>query len=165
VGGPKVLFLPFCDRVVVYILGYLGDDGGAEFVLHVRQQTAGIESLECRIGLLKRVLGIAVVGKSDIDTHRQLALRSITVGRDGALRQVIADDLAFQFQIAAFAKNLQPRLALIEVAQALREIIGQRGVNHRCIVREVGDRNGVGGLIVDIRAVEFIADAAALEGK
>ena len=55
--------LPFRYRIVVDIFGDFGYHGGAEFVLHIIEQAAGVEGLIGCIGFVERFFGVNVVGK------------------------------------------------------------------------------------------------------
>ena len=94
------------------------------------------------------------------DADGEFAFRGVAVCADGSLRDIISDDLAFEFQVTAFAQDGESRLALEEIANGFREAVAEVGVDHRGVVREVGDGDRVRGLIIDVRTVEFIADAA-----
>ena len=157
--------LPTGDGVVIDVFRNLGNHHGAEFVLHIRQEAAGVESLVSRVGLVKGLLGVDVIGETYGDPDGQFALGSIAVGRDSPLRDVITDNLALQLQVTALAENLEPCLALVDVTDALGEVVAEGWVDHRRVVREVGDRDGVGGLVVDVGTVELVADGATAQDE
>ena len=152
--------LPFGNRIVIDILSYFLDDDIAELVLYVVQHTRGVERLVRRIGLVKGVFGVDVVGEMYLDADSQFALRRIAVHGDGSLGEVVSDDGAFEFEIASLTEKLEPCLALVEVPDSLCEVVGEGGVDQRRVVREIGYGDGMGGLVVDVRAVEFIGDGA-----
>ena len=151
-------FLPLRDGVVVYILCNFGDHDGAEFVLYVAEHLAGIEGLIRRVGLIKRLLGVDIIGEMYHHGDGQFALRCIAIRGDSALRDVVSGDLSFEFQIAPFVEDLQSCLPLEKVTDAFRQFVAQVRVHHRGIVREVCDRDRVRGLVVDIGTVELITD-------
>ena len=159
----NVKLLPFCYCIVVNIFCNLTYHRGAKLILHVGQEEGSVEGLVRRIGLLKRLLGVDVIGEPHGDADRQFALRSIAVHTDGTLREVVADDGAFEFEITTFAEYLEARLTLIEIAYLLREGVAQRRVHHRRVVREVRDADRVRGLVVDISAVELETHGTAGE--
>ena len=159
----NVKLLPFCYCIVVDILCNLAYHRGAKLILHVGQEEGSVEGLVRSIGLLKRLFGVDVIGEPHGNADRQFALRSVAVHTDGTLREVVADDGAFEFEIATFAEDLEARLTLIEIAYLLRERIAQRRIDHRRIVREVRDANRVRGLVVDISAVELETNGTAGE--
>ena len=123
VNSPKKL--PSGDGVVVDIFRNFLNHDEAEFVLNIRQKTAGIIGLVNRICLVERLLGIDIVGEMNGDANRKLAFRSIVVGRDGALGDIVADDFAFEFKVAVFRQNLQACLALEDIANALGECVAE----------------------------------------
>ena len=153
-------FLPAGDGVVEDILRKFGDHRRAEFVLDIRQKHVRVIGLIRAVGLVKRVLGVHVVREMDRNRNGQFALRSVAVSGDGALRNGITRYLAFYLQVAAFAQHLQTRLALEEVAYAFRESVAESRVHERGVVREVGNRDSMGRLVVDVRSVHLIADRA-----
>ena len=159
----NVKLLPFCYCIVVDILCNLAYHRGAKLILHVGQEEGSVEGLVRSIGLLKRLLGVDVIGEPHGNADRQFALRSIAVHTDGTLREIVADDGAFEFEIATFAEDLETRLTLIEVAYLLREGIAQRRVDHRRVVREIRDADRVRGLVVDVGAVQLETNRAAGE--
>ena len=159
----NVKLLPFCYCIVVNILCYLTYHRGAKLILHVGQEKGSIEGLVRSISFLKRLFGVDVIGEPHGNADCQFALRSIAVHTDGTLREVVADDGAFEFEITAFAEDLEARLTLIEIAYLLRERIAQRRVDHRRIVRKVRDADRVRGLVVDISAVQLETHGAAGE--
>ena len=159
----NVKLLPFCYCIVVNILCNLAYHRCAKLILHVGQEEGSVEGLVRSIGLLKRLLGVDVIGEPHGNADRQFALRSVAVHTDGTLREVVADDGAFEFEIATFAEYLEARLMLIEIAYLLREGVAQRRVDHRRVVREVRDADRVRGLVVDISAVQLEANGTAGE--
>ena len=60
-------FLPFCDRIVVYLFCNLGNHRVAELILNVREHLGGIKRLVSRICLLKALFWCDIVGKSHFD--------------------------------------------------------------------------------------------------
>ena len=159
----NVKLLPFCYCIVVDILCNLTYHRGAKLILHVGQEEGSVEGLVRCIGFLKRLFGVDVISEPHGDADRQFALRSVAVHTDGTLREVVADDGAFEFEIATFAEDLEARLTLIEIAYLLREGVAQRRVDHRRIVREVRDANRVRGLVVDVGTVQLETHGTAGE--
>ena len=159
----NVKLLPFCYCIVVDILCNLTYHRGAKLILHVGQEEGSVEGLVRRIGLLKRLLGVDVIGEPHGNADRQFALRSVAVHTDGSLREVVADDGAFEFEITTFAEYLEARLTLIEIAYLLREGVAQRRVDHRRVVREVRDADRVRGLVVDVGTVQLETHGTAGE--
>ena len=53
---------------------------------------------------------------------------SIAVGRDSPLCDVITDNLALQLQVTAFAENLEPCLALVDVTDASERLLLRVGL-------------------------------------
>ena len=163
---PKNLVnLPLCDGVVVDIFGYFLYHYGAEFVLYVGEQTAGIEGLVGRVGLVERLLRIAVVGEMDRDADGEFAFGSVAVGRDCTLRDVVADDFPFEFKIPTLPQHLKPCLTLENIAYSFGEAVTECGIDHRGVVREISDGDRVRGLVVDVGAVEFVAYTAARQDE
>ena len=152
------IFLPASYGVVKDVLRKFGDHRRAEFVLHIRQKHVRVVGLIRGVGLVERLLGVDVIGEMHDDGDGQFALRGVAVRRDSALRHRVARDLAFYLEVAAFALHLQARLTLEEVAYAFRECAAESRVHERGIVREVGDGDGIGCLVVDVRAVHLVAD-------
>ena len=161
----NVKLLPFCYCIVVNVLCNLAYHRGAKLILYVGQEEGSVEGLVRSIGLLKRLFGVDVIGEPYGNADRQFALRSVAVHTDGTLREVVADDGAFEFEIATFAEDLEARLTLIEIAYLLREGVAQRRVDHRRVVREVRDADRVRGLVVDVGAVELETDRAAAHNE
>ena len=158
--GRKCCILPFRHCIVVDILCDFGDHDVTQLILYVGQKTAGIEGLIGRISFVKRLLGINIVREMYRDADGQFALRSIAVGSDSALADIVSDDLAFQFKVSAFAEHLQTRLALVDIAYTFRQVRTEGRIDHRGIVREISNGDGMRRLVVDVRSVEFVADAA-----
>ena len=161
----NVKLLPFCYCIVVDILCNLTYHRCAKLILHVGQEEGRVEGLVRSIGFLKRLFGVDVIGEPHGNADRQFALRSVAVHTDGTLREVVADDGAFEFEITAFSEYLEARLTLIEIAYLLREGVAQRRVDHRCVVREVRDADRVRGLVVDVGAVELETHGAAAHNE
>ena len=159
----NVKLLPFCYCIVVDILCNLAYHRGAKLILHVGQEEGSVEGLVRSVGFLKRLFGVDVIGEPHGNADRQFALRSVAVHTDGSLREVVADDGAFEFEITTFAEDLEARLTLIEIPYLLRERIAQRRVHHRRVVREVRDADRVRGLVVDVGAVELETHGTAGE--
>ena len=159
----NVKLLPFCYCIVVDILCNLTYHRCAKLILHVGQEEGSVEGLVRSIGLLKRLFGVDVIGEPHGDADRQFALRSVAVHTDGTLREIVADDGAFEFEIATFAEDLEACLTLIEIPYLLREGVAQRRVDHRRVVRKVRDADRVRGLVVDVGAVELETNRAAGE--
>ena len=159
----NVKLLPFCYCIVVDILCNLTYHRCAKLILHVGQEEGSVEGLVRSIGLLKRLFGVDVVGEPHRDADRQFALRSVAVHTDGSLREIVADDGAFEFEITAFSEYLETRLTLIEIAYLLREGVAQRWVDHRRVVREVRDADRVRGLVVDVGTVQLETHGTAGE--
>ena len=159
----NVKLLPFCYCIVVDILCNLTYHRCAKLILHVGQEEGSVEGLVRSIGFLKRLFGVDVIGEPHRDADRQFALRSVAVHTDGTLREIVADDGAFEFEITTFAEDLETRLTLIEIAYLLREGVAQRRVDHRRVVREVRDADRVRGLVVDVGAVQLETHGAAGE--
>ena len=159
----NVKLLPFCYCIVVDILCNLTYHRCAKLILHVGQEEGSVEGLVRSIGFLKRLLGVDVIGEPHGNADRQFALRSVAVHTDGTLREVVADDGAFEFEITTFAEDLEARLTLIEIAYLLREGVAQRWVDHRRVVREVRDANRVRGLVVDVGTVQLETHGTAGE--
>ena len=93
----------------------------------------------------------------------QFALRCVAVGSDSTLADVVSYYLAFYLQVAAFAQHLKPCLALVQVADGFRQAGAQQRIHHRRIVREISDGDGVCGLVIDVRSVEFITDRTSAQ--
>ena len=159
----NVKLLPFCYCIVVDILCNLANHRCAKLILHVGQEEGSVEGLVRSVGFLKRLLGVDVVGEPHGNADRQFALGSVAIHTDGTLGEVVADDGAFEFEIATFAEDLEARLTLIEIAYLLREGVAQRRVDHRRVVREVRDADRVRGLVVDVGAVQLETNRAAGE--
>ena len=154
---------PLCDGVIVYIFGYFLNHYGAEFVLNVGEQTARIEGLVRRVGLVERLLRIAIVGKMYGYADGEFAFGGVAVGRDSTLRDVVADDFPFEFKIPTLPQHLKPCLTLEDIAYSFGEAVTECGIDHRGVVREISDGDRVRGLVVDVGAVELITDATGAQ--
>lgn len=152
--------LPLGDGVVVDTLGDFFDHSGAEFLLHIVEHARGIKSLESRVGFGETLLRSDIVGEDHFDSQGQLGLGRIGVGRDGHRCEGIVGDFTLEFEITAFSEHSQSCLTLIEVTDTLAEIVGQRGIDQRSIVREVCHGDGVCGSIVDAGTTELVGDGA-----
>ena len=112
VHGTSYMDSPSRHSIVVDTLRDLLYDHGAQLILHIRQQPARIKGLKRRIGFVERLLGVYIVREMHRNPDGQLALRSVTIRRDRALRDIVPHDLAFQLQIAPLAQYLQSGLTL-----------------------------------------------------
>ena len=86
---------------------------------------------------------------------------SITVGGDGALGEVISDDFSFYLEVTSASEYLESGVTREVLAQTFGEGRREGRVDHRCVVGKLGDRDGVGGLVVDVGSVEFVTDGTA----
>ena len=101
----------------------------------------------------------------DGNTDSEFAFRRVTIGFDGTLGDVVTDYFSFDLEVSVLPEDLQACLPCIEVSEGFGESAAEGGVDHRCVIRKIGDGDRVGSLIVDVRAVHLIAYGAGLERK
>ncbi len=157
--------LPSCYRVIVDIIGDFINDSSAEFVLHIRKETVGIESLVRGISAIERLLGVDIIREMDRDADSKFAFGSIAIRFDGSLGDVVTDYFALYLQVSVLTEDLQACLARIEVSEGFGEGAAEGRVDHRRVVGEIGDGDRMGGLIVDVRAVHFVTNTAAAQAE
>lgn len=136
-----------------------------QFVLNIGQHLGTREVLVPREGLVVDVeLRIFGVGEAHPHGNGEPRLRGVGVFGYGLRGEVVVGDFALELQVAAAADNLQPRLARVGVLQRVGEELLERGIDQRCLDGEVGNRDGLGGVVVDRGPVELVGDAARGEG-